>query len=168
MAKMSEAKPTDFDARLAIDRSDLDSCLEDQPILVNNVGQLCAQANFRRDEAKLLIVEKHAELDDKVRAQYEGEKKPTEASITNEIRGHKEMELAQRDFLDAKLEAEQWDRLFTAILQRGYSLNKMVDMELRRMGIEEGMTRLEKASTDLSHRRVERAREEAPTRRRPK
>jgi hypothetical protein len=141
--------PDDFRARLAIDRSDIDTMLEDHPILTLEVGEMQTAAIAVRDAMKLELEELHAYLDQKIRHDAAvAEEKTTEKAIENQIVNSKEMKALQRKYLDAKAEADSWGPMREAVNQRSYALRALVDLDLKRMSIELNMGAIERTTNE--------------------
>lgn len=157
MAKITDGmNPADFKDRLAIDRSDLESCLEDHPELVTEVGEIQVGLIAVRDGLKLDLDELEAKLGDQYRsdAANSGEK-ATEKSIANDIVNDKAMQTLQRQYLKAKADVEAWNPIREAVHQRGYALRALVDIELKKLGVEYETAATGRKATELRHKHGE-------------
>jgi len=157
MAKdADQVSPQDFHDRLLIDRSDLESALEDHPTLVLEVGDIQAELVAERDTVKMELDKLEAAIDKELRADaVKHEEKITEKSIANSIIGDNRMQAMQRKFLKAKADADAWGPLREAIHQRGYALRSLVDIELRKLNIEADNSAFSRKATEARQTRGE-------------
>ena len=139
--------------QLAIDRVDLDECLIKQPELYYHVAEGHVQAAAERDAVKLELEEALAEEDEKLRRQLADEEakaaadeedKPkkgrgrspggmTETAIKGKIAMLPKIQQLQRDFLDAKKEADRWYALKEGFTQRSYMMKELVNLMLSQL-----------------------------------
>jgi hypothetical protein len=133
---------SELEGSLQIDRDDLDSCLVEQPGYFYHVAEEVAQANARRDTLKLELEEQIAVLDKEVRQNaLRDDEKMTEAGIQNRLRTMPKIKDLQRQFLNAKTEADSWAALKEAYQQRSFMLRELVALHLahlHNLGIERG------------------------------
>lgn len=99
----------DYKNELQINQNALDEELIKQPSLFMKYAELSAQARFKRDKAKEYLDLKRAELDGKIRESpakfgYGGDKKLTEAAISNIIIASDEFKAAQTALNEAALD----------------------------------------------------------------
>jgi hypothetical protein len=145
-----------FRGELEIDRSDLESCLQNQAGLFYDIASAQVQAAAIRDAAKLDMDELHASLDKEIReAAAVNEEKTTETGIANAIKNEQRMQKAQRAHLDAKTEAEEWGAMKEAFHQRSYMLRELVALEIKRMSLELDVSAAERNTKEFQNKRGE-------------
>lgn len=114
---------------LKINMSELDNDLIQQPELLRQVSEAYALAVSRRDAAKEELERVNAELYSTIRSQAEEEgRKITEKAIDSEITQSPEHQRAHREWLDRKLEADQWSALKDSFYQRSHMLRDLVSL----------------------------------------
>lgn len=140
----------ELEGSLEIDQDDLDSCLTRQPGLFNLVANQVITANSRRDTLKMQLEEVRAQLDQDIRQKAqedsEGDNAPkmklTETAIQNQLRTMPRLKEAQRELMTASTQAERWQALKEAYLQRSYMLKELVAIQLAQfynLGVEKGI-----------------------------
>lgn len=163
----------EFKDLLQIDRSDLESCLEDQGTIFWQLGEQQARATAERDAVKADIDELHAKLDKQIRHDAAvAEEKTTETGIANQIKSDVKMKNLQQAFLKAKETGDLWAAMDKAFQQRSYALRELVAYELKRLSLEEfkagterSINQLRAVKGDNAARKVEAGRREKLERR---
>jgi hypothetical protein len=114
---------------LRIDRDSLDEEAVRQPNDYFHASEGHVQALSRRDKLKHDLEVTVAELDKDVRDAMvaEGEK-VTEAQVKAQITREQDYHRAQRNYLDACLEADRWEALRNAYRQRADMLKSLVQL----------------------------------------
>lgn len=154
--KLARSTIDEYRNKLEIDPTDLESCLVEQAKLFYFVAEGQAQANAKRDSLKLDIDELHAKLDQDFRNDaVKREIKTTETGIANAIKDDPDYRDLQRQFINAKGEADEWGALKEAFYQRGYMLRELVALQLRQHSMENDVARAERDATSLRHARGE-------------
>jgi len=116
---------------LAIERDNLDACLVEQPEVYYRVAQAFSIAVAERDAVKLDLEEARAELDIQFRKQAaEAEEKMTEASLQQKLRVAPKMQKLERDFLQVKAIADDWQALKESFQQRSFMLRELVALQI--------------------------------------
>jgi len=155
---------TELKNSLQIDRDDLDTCLVQQPGLFYHVAEQYSLAVSQRDEAKLALEEKTAELDKQVReAAVQADEKLTEAGIQNRLRTMPKIKELQRDHLELRTQADSLLALKEAYMQRSYMLKELVALQLSQfhgLAVERGSTSARHELGDRNRQRGEELRKE--------
>jgi hypothetical protein len=112
---------------LKIDKSALDDELVHQASLLFKVSEAYVQAAAHRDYLKEQLAIVDAELDGKVRKQFEDEK-VTEAMIKGQIQTHKQHRAASDAYLKAVTEASMLSALKDSFQQRSYMLRDLCSL----------------------------------------
>lgn len=128
---------------LAINSNHLDDCLTRQPELYYQVSQGYADAVAERDTIKLALEELQAKLDQDFRAEAaRKEEKFTEAGLQQKLKTMPKVQDMQKDYLDARTEAEGWQVLKEAFQQRSFMLRELVALfiaQRRDLDLESGI-----------------------------
>lgn len=112
---------------LAIDRTDLDRCLMEQPEVYYHVSRAFTQAVAERDAFKLTLEERQAQADQDIRAAaLRNDEKLTEASIQNKLKTMPEIQELRHEYMDKCKEADDWQALKEAFQQRSFMLRELV------------------------------------------
>jgi hypothetical protein len=112
---------------LAIDRDDLDSCLEQQPELYHSVALSYEQAVSARDLAKLELEEAQAEIGAEMRTRASDNKERlTEGALDQYVTTHPRVQKLERALLKAKGSTGEWSALKEAFQQRSFMLREIV------------------------------------------
>jgi uncharacterized protein YigA (DUF484 family) len=162
--RRAEPDRSELEDSLKIDDDALDDCLVEQPGFFYHVAEAVAAANARRDTLKLKLEETLAELDQNIRSEaLRTEEKITEASIQNRLRTFPRIQDLQRDYLDARTDAEKWTALKEAYQQRSFMLRELVALQLAQahnLGIERGAVSARHELGDRARQRAEDLRRE--------
>lgn len=115
------------DQRLLIDRNGLDDELINNPSLVQQVCDECAEAIAQRDYLKEMLEVVDAELDAEIREEFlsTNKSKVTEAVIESAIKTHKRHKDAFKKYNDAKLAAAKAAALERAVSVRSDALKEL-------------------------------------------
>jgi len=114
------------DERLEIDRNALDNELIENPQLIQDVCDECAESIATRDAKKEALETTDAELDAEVRDLLsKNATKATEASIKGMIQTHPKHKQAFEDYNNAKLRAAKAAGLEKAVEVRGKALESL-------------------------------------------
>lgn len=114
------------DERLNIDKHDLDNELIENPQLIQDVCDECAESIAVRDAKKEALETVDAELDAEVRDLLsKSASKATEASIKGMIQTHQRHKKAFEDYNNAKLQAAKAAGLEKAVEARGKALESL-------------------------------------------
>jgi hypothetical protein len=139
-AKAGQAQAYDRNAleryrrKLAIDRDDLDLCLQEQPELFYQVSEGQVLANASRDATKLMLEEAEAAEDDRLRTQAaKHAEKITEPEIKRAIKQAPEVKRLGQEYLEFKTLAARWGVLKESYEQRSYMLKELVSTHLSRI-----------------------------------
>jgi phosphoglycolate phosphatase-like HAD superfamily hydrolase len=120
-----------YRAFLEIDDHDLDGCLMQQPEAYHYASEQHVFAVARHDEAKLILEETTAELDQDVRARAaKANEKLTEGAIEARLTGLPKIKELTRALLNAKKEAATWAALKDSFSQRSHALRDLVALRL--------------------------------------
>jgi hypothetical protein len=158
------AKRDELKTKLKIDVDYLDRALIEQPSLFYTVADQFAMAVAERDAAKLELDEKMAELDQDIRAEAVslGEK-VTEASIQRRLATLPTIKDAERNLLEGKAKADEWQALKEAYQQRSFMLRELVALQLAQLNnlsLERGAHGAHRDLSNAAAERVERVRRE--------
>lgn len=135
---------------LAIDRTDLESCLINQSVMFYQIAEKATAAGGRRDSLKLQMDELHAKLDGEIRSRAaDNGEKTTETGIGYEIKANKEYALLMQEHSDTRTEGEHLIALKEAFIQRSYMLRELVALELRRMSLDSDLAHAERSATSI-------------------
>lgn len=85
-----------------VDRSDVDSDLSKLPSRMIHYGYLEARFRLAVETKKSNLNKLEADLDDKIRNEYKGEKRQTEAQVKNEIIRNQDYQNLQKDLLETQ------------------------------------------------------------------
>lgn len=119
---------------LEIDREGLDDCLVKQPELFFHASDAYVVAVASRDQLKLDLEEKMAQLDEQVRKEaIANDEKLSETAVAKRVQASPELKELQSDYLAAKAEADKWLALKEAFQQRSYMLRELVSLAVSRM-----------------------------------
>lgn len=115
-----------FEARLKIDRNNLDQELIEQPELFYHVCEQHVKAVSTRD----VLYEKRkaleADLSGRIRSEMEkASEKITESRLSAAVAAHEELLDAKGEYLEASREAELWGAMKEAFAQRTYALKDL-------------------------------------------
>lgn len=125
-AKQSEQLITEFRSYLNIDKEGLDEAMARQADLYFRIGEACALAISRRDEAKEALNTVDADLGRVLRGAKKGvEEKRTEGAIKDLIQTDAEHQAAYKRYNDARNEAEVLAALRDAFQERGRMLRDL-------------------------------------------
>ena len=125
------------EAALFVNKNLLDDELTTQPEVYYRVAEAASRAAARRDSLKYDLELMVAEVDAKVRDELADEaeadqdskrkkrKNPTEIEIANLVKLAPKVEKAHRAYMDARLQAAEWEALTTAFGQRSYVLKDL-------------------------------------------
>ena len=114
---------------LRIDKHDLDTELEHDAAIIQQVGDAFAIACSKRDQLKLERDETLAQLDLQVRSQAEAKgTKVTEASVKSAIDLHEEAKQIRREYLAACTYADRLDVLVRAYYVRASDIRALGEL----------------------------------------
>lgn len=122
-----------YRAKLVIDRDDLDTCMVEQPELVDHVGEAYSNAVAERDAGKLELEIAEAEEAQKIRDHAaKMEEKLTEAAIREQLILSKRIQRLKTDQIVLKKEIDDWAALREAFQARGFMLRELAPMWVAR------------------------------------
>jgi len=122
-------KLEEYDGVLAIDKNDLDEELIRQSEIFNRISQDEIDAIDKRDQTKDTLGIVEADLDLKIREDFEKrEKKSTETIILSKVTVHRKRIEAREHYRKACKRVNQLTALKDSFQQRSYMLNKLVDL----------------------------------------
>lgn len=113
--------------RVAIDKNRLDEALEQQPVLLQEVGDAYALSLSERDACKDDLVRVAASIAAELRA---GDEKISESKIQSLLPLDKRHQIALSDYGRAKFLADKWAGLQEVYRQRGHALKSLVDLHI--------------------------------------
>ena len=119
----------DYEEDLAVNVNALDIEWLDQPRLFMKWSKLSAEARKKADDAKSNLDVVRAEQDDQIRTSYGGEKKPTEAAITNMVIMSSAFRKATRKYHKARFNVVVLDGAVKSFEQRKTSLENLVRLQ---------------------------------------
>ncbi len=119
-----------FRRRLMIDKFGLDTEVQQQPVRFFDVAEQCSEAAAIRDKAKKELADAESEAAGRIRKIYREDKKLTESRVKELIRTDKKYIRTYTEFLHAKREADRWDNLKEAYIQRASMLRHLVGLYL--------------------------------------
>lgn len=125
------SKPTIDELRsyLQIDRNTLDEEIESQASLFDQVAERAVMAISVRDEAKADMEITYAKCSDNARrAAIEAGEKITEAAVKEVASMSKAYLQAEKDYREAKQQADIWDALRSSFDQRGKMLRELAQL----------------------------------------
>jgi hypothetical protein len=129
MTMIKKPSITDLEKGLLIDKDALDEAIENQPDLFYHVSQELAYLISERDAAKQAVENTESEADVSIRQLVKkSTDKVTESEIKARINNHKKVRDATDDYLNLCRKVGQYTALKEAFQQRGYALNKLVDL----------------------------------------
>lgn len=148
-ASSAEQEPVagfaEYREQLAIDRADLDECLEHQPELLYHAAEQHVLVTARRDAVKLDLEEVTALLAEEEREDAERAKERiTATEIRARIQSNPEVCKLKRKLVQLSTEAGRWQALENAFKDRSKMLTKLVDKyvsDRREVGFEKGADR---------------------------
>lgn len=85
-----------------VDRSDIDNDLAKLPRKLVYYGNIEAKARLLVETRKANLTRLEADLDDKIRIEYKGDKRQTEAQVKNEIIRNEEYQKLQKELLETQ------------------------------------------------------------------
>lgn len=142
MARRNQMTLEALESALRIDDTDIDRCLMEQPDLFYQTAIAAERAVSVRDEAKLRLEQKMAELDRSVREKAAAEEeKITEAGIRNKLMTLPRIKELNAAYLEAKEKAGKWAALKEAYRERSFMLRELVSRQIAQWhdtGIERG------------------------------
>lgn len=122
-------KLEDFEGCLEIDETNLDQELMRQPATMQEISLCYAEAVSIRDAGKQELERTYAEVSLQVREDFaDSGRKVTEDLVLQTTLASDEYVAAQKDYLDAKLECDQWSGLKEAFIQRSFMLRDLVQL----------------------------------------
>lgn len=125
----SDFDESDLRDKLRIDRDNLDFEIVAQPEYYYHAGNACAEAVSRRDQAYELIKQTDASLYIRIRTMVEDKgMKVTETLLTNMVIIEDDHVEANRNWVEAKGEADSLAVLRDSFQQRGYMLRDLVQL----------------------------------------
>lgn len=114
---------------LQLDKNDLDTALEQQPTLLDEVAEEHALAVSRRDEMKTAMEEAYATQADNIRnSSKPGEKPPTDSSVKEQASLTKEYLDAVAAYQEAKTYADLLGVKVESFRERGRSMGKLTEL----------------------------------------
>lgn len=122
-------KIDEFRDYLKINKTALDDEIIQQPMLYFKISEAYVQAIAERDTLKERLATVDAELDGKIRKQFE-DQKITEAMVKNQVQTNKQHKAAQDAYMAAKMEADTIAALKEAFAQRSYMIRDMVQLHV--------------------------------------
>lgn len=128
-----DMKENEFKRDLAIDPENLEAEAATQPELYFKYASLAREAREEQDKAKLNFELCSATLSQQVRTNPGGYgiRKPTEGSITEAVKAQAEYEVAYKDFIKAKSEADILLKAQEAMDQRKRMIELLVQLYSR-------------------------------------
>lgn len=114
----------EFKEYLLINKHDLDEEIIQQPILLFEVAEACADAAILRDNLKERLATVDAQLDAEIREELEGGK-VTESIVKNRIQVDSRHDKAFQEYANAKHRADVLSALKDAFASRGYLLRDL-------------------------------------------
>ena len=118
-----------FRARVKLDRHALDLAAEEQPQLFMDVADAHVFAVSRHDAARDELLRVDAKLGRQTRADMEKEgTKPTEGKIADVVLGHAEHLTAADKMAKAKIEADEWSALRSALEHRKSMIRELATL----------------------------------------
>lgn len=119
----------EFRLYLAIDKDDLEGCLEQHAELFYHVAEATAIALADRDEARSDLELEEAEVGLNLRSA--SDKRLTEKELDRRVRLDDRIRKRRKEHLETKAYAEAWTAMKEAFQQRSFMLGKLVDMRLK-------------------------------------
>lgn len=117
----------EYQARVRINRDDLDTELAQQPECFANVSRQWTLAISRRDAASQKVKRIRAKLYLKLRDDLKDEK-PSETTLSSHIEIDPEFKEANKVLMEATSECSQWEVLKDSFIQRSYALKDLVNL----------------------------------------
>lgn len=115
--------------QLAIDKFNLDGCIERQAGLFNEIAVSLAEAISQRDFLKKDYEDVQAEVAAEVRHEAKQDsRKMTDKAVTECVAEDKDVKQAHTDFLDAKRSVDLWAALKESFMQRSYMIKELAQL----------------------------------------
>ena len=126
----TEDKPIEYYVNeLAIDKFNLDDCIEKQAGLFNEIAVSLAEAISHRDYLKKDYEDVQAEVAAEVRHEAkEAAKKMTDKAVTECVAEDKDVKTAYSDLLSAKRDVDLWAAVKESFLQRSYMIKELAQL----------------------------------------
>lgn len=151
--------------QLAIDKFNLDSCIEMQAGLFNEIAVELAEAISQRDFLKKDYEDVQAEVGAEVRMEAKtSNNKMTDKAVCECIAEDKDVKQAYSDFLDSKRMVDLWSSLKESFLQRSYMIKELAGLYIAGYFADKSFVSAEYAGEEIA---VDSARKKAASARRP-